>query len=114
MSKYLFVDAKLSPSDVTWAWLPNHDYKIIRTFEEFKSTIEKSGLPEFFCLDDVLGMDCAKWISEHCAKLDVDMPSNMVHTRKRVKGKKIANVLAFYVFNRNDKKHERSCSETNS
>ena len=100
MSKYLFVDVKLSPSDVTWAWLPNHDYKIIRTFEEFKSTIEKSGLPEFFCLDDVLGMECAKWISEHCAKLDVDMPSHMVHTKKKVKGKKKANILAFYVFSR--------------
>ena len=104
MSKYLFVDAKLSPPDVTWAWLPNHNYKIIRTFEEFVKTIESSGLPEFFCLDDVLGMDCAKWICEYCTKLNVDMPSHIVHTRKRVKGKKIANVLAFYIFNRNDKK----------
>jgi hypothetical protein len=56
-------------------------------------------------------MDCAKWISEHCTKLDVDMPSNMVHTRKRVKGKKIANILAFYVFNRNDNKYLKNKNE---
>lgn len=111
MSKYLFIDTKLSPSDVTWAWLPNHNYKIIRTFEEFVKTIESSGLPEFFCLDDVLGMDCAKWISEHCTKLDVDMPSHIVHTRKRVKGKKIANVLAFYIFHRNNNKYLKNKNE---
>jgi len=81
------------------------------SFEEFKSTIESSGLPEFFYLDDVLGMDCAKWISEHCTKLDVDMPSHIVHTKKRVEGKKIANVLAFYIFHRNDNKYLKNKNE---
>jgi len=63
------------------AYNPAAKLKFQYSFEEFKSTIEKSGLPEFFSLDDAIGM-----------------------TRKRVKGKKIANVLAFSIFNRNDKK----------
>jgi hypothetical protein len=104
MSKYLFIDTKLSPSDVTWTWLPKHNYKIIRTFEEFVNTIRSSGLPEFFSLDDAIGMDCAKWICEHCTKLNANMPSHIVHTRNQGKGKKIANVLAAYIFNKNDTK----------
>jgi hypothetical protein len=100
----LFVDPKKYPKDITWAYLPDEEYILIRTFDHFVRHIETNGIPKFISMDCELGKDCAKWLGEYCQKFNLDIPSYMVHSKNKIEGKKVSNILAFYIFSKNDKK----------
>ena len=100
----LFVDPKKYPKDITWAYLPDKEYVLIRTFDQFISHIEANGLPEFLSMDHKLGLECATWLCLYCKKFNLDIPSYMIHSKNKLESKRVSNILAFYVFSKNDKK----------
>ena len=100
----LFVDPKKLPEDIDWAYLPDREYILIRSVDHFIRHIQTNGLPDFISMDHKLGLECATWLALYCEKNNVDIPSHMIHSKNKVEAKKVANILAFYTFSRNDNK----------
>jgi ribA/ribD-fused uncharacterized protein len=108
MSYYLFLDDARTPKQVTWAALPeNVSWVQARSYNDFSTTIWKLGIPKYVAYDCDLceehynayfnlkelyvrehdkfktkcGLHCIKLMLEVCAKLNVDHPPYVIHTR---------------------------------
>jgi len=111
---YLFLDDNRIPKDV-FKYSGDSDYirlrwTIVRSYNEFVSTIKKKGLPSLASFDHDLadthtkyffdnggyanppdpskanftektGMDCAKWIVEFCMDNNLKLPKYKVHSK---------------------------------
>lgn len=117
-SYYLFLDDIRVPSDVSWEKLPQKDYIIVRSYNEFKSTIEKLGIPEFVSYDhdlssehytqfgadiieyefhkELTGYDCCKFLLSHCGKTGKMHPPYVVHSMNPVGKENINHLISKY------------------
>lgn len=116
---YLFLDDVREPSDVTWVDMPQHDWIIVRNFNEFKTKILKKGIPSFVAYDHDLsdthyghglrgdkipyeqysektGYDCAKWLIAHCMDKKVKHPPYVVHSMNPVGKQNIISYVDSY------------------
>jgi len=116
---YLFLDDVREPSDVTWVLLPQHDWTIVRNFNEFKTIILKRGIPSFVAYDHDLsdmhyghglrgdkipyeqysektGYDCAKWLIAHCMDKKVNHPPYVVHSMNPIGKQNIISYVESY------------------
>ena len=77
-------------------------WEVVRNFDEFKSYIEKNGMPFFISFDHDLadehyvqsvdygsfkektGYDCAKWLVEYCMSQGEQLPEYQVHSMNPV------------------------------
>ena len=65
MSYHLFLDDERVPSNVKWLELPPYHWVIVRSFDEFVSTIKEHGIPETVSFDHDLAEEHYK--EYHCA-----------------------------------------------
>lgn len=92
MSYYLFLDDERNPEDVTWVNLPNVDWVIVRTQDEFEDYIMENGMFKFCSFDNDLGVDngegryCVKWLVDQmiCGKLDMQEFEYTVHSKNPI------------------------------
>lgn len=94
---YIFLDDERVPSDVKWASLPNVDWTIVRSYDQFRSLVESlTEAPKFIAFDHDLadahyagdfsnpnektGYDCAKWFVEVCMNAEWKIPDYVVHS----------------------------------
>lgn len=119
MSYYLMLDDIRSMSDVRKYTklpnVPNENWVVVRSYNEFVDTINKLGSPTFVSYDHDLsdahyghglrgdnipydsytektGYDCAKFLIEYCMKKGVKHPSYQVHSMNPV-GK--VNIISY-------------------
>lgn len=105
---YVFLDDYRIPQDVQWVKLPDCNWTIVRSYEQFVNLIKDKGyLPSFISYDHDLadahyqpffneknidyskykektGYDCAKWVVEFCQNLNVEHPNYLVHSMNPV------------------------------
>lgn len=107
MSYHLFLDDERMPSHVNWVKLPEANWIIVRSLEEFKAKVIELGVPEFVAFDHDLcfghynycqtsqdaldlskkgptGYDCAVWLIEHCKLNKSEPPMWSCHTRNEM------------------------------
>jgi len=123
MSYYLMLDDIRSMSDVRKYTklpdVPNEQWVIVRSYNEFVDTINKLGLPTFVSFDHDLsdvhyghglrgdeipyhtykektGLHCAKWLVDYCSKLGVKHPSYTVHSMNPVGKLNIQSYIESY------------------
>jgi hypothetical protein len=119
MSYYLLLDDIREISDVRkYCTLPNisdNEWILVRSYNEFVTTINKLGLPKFVSFDHDLGSeqyghglnndkipydsytektgyDAAKWLVEYCMNKGIKHPPYMVHSMNPV-GK--SNIISY-------------------
>lgn len=119
-SYYLFLDDIRHVKDVTWVELPTvKKWFIVRNYDEFTHLIEKKGLPEFISFDHDLaeehyndsmmlfqdpyhsfkeqtGADCARWLTDYCYDLNLDLPKYQIHSMNSIGGANIKSILESY------------------
>lgn len=122
---YLFLDDIREPKDVTWTYLPNKPWIIVRNYSEFVHEIESKGyLPDMISFDHDLsddhyenyngidgegrliinydkfeektGYSCAKWLINYCEQKNFDIPAYLVHSMNPVGAKNIRDLLSNY------------------
>ena len=109
MSYYLFLDDERLPQSVTWVDLPAPpEWVIARTYTQFVAIIQKQGMPAFVTFDHDLdsesgvvdahktGMDCARWLVEHCMDTGEVLPAYQVHSYNSVGKQNILGLLDGY------------------
>ena len=116
----LFLDDERIPSHVTWIKLPDVEWKIVRNYTDFISTVEELGIPRIITFDHDLadvhydslfndpvdhvikydsfsektGYHCAKWLVEYCDKIKEKLPEEIyIHTRNPIGAEKINSIL---------------------
>lgn len=99
---FIFLDDERVPSDVKWVSLPNVDWTIVRSYNQFRSLVESlTEAPKFIAFDHDLadnrpqektGYDCAKWLVEVCINAEWKIPDYVVHSFNPI-GKK--NIEAY-------------------
>ncbi len=119
----LFLDDIREISDVRkYCALPNipdNEWILVRSYNEFVTTINKLGLPEFVAFDHDLsdchyghglsgddipydkytektGYDCAKWLVKYCMNKSVKHPPYMVHSMNPVGKQNIISYVESY------------------
>ncbi len=118
--KKLFLDDIRNPKDCANGLVPSilnkfyweHDWNIVRSYDEFVSWIVKNGLPDFISFDhdladvhysmdfsnpnfngnEMTGYDCAKWLTNYCMDMKIQIPRFIVHSQNPV-GK--ANIQSY-------------------
>lgn len=121
----LFLDDERVPSDVTWVQLPDVEWKIVRSYNQFVQYIQIHGAPALIAFDMDLGFedledptendpetifterngyDCAKWLVGYCLEHHVKLPEYIIHSCNPVQKENAAKYLE------NAKKH---CPELN-
>ncbi len=118
--KKLFLDDIRNPKDCVNGLVPSmlnkfyweHDWNIVRSYDQFVSWIVKNGLPDFISFDHDLadvhyttdfsnfndggkektGYECAKWLANYCMDMKLDIPRFVVHSQNPV-GK--ANIQSY-------------------
>ena len=97
-----------------WNWV------VVKNYEEFVKKIEEDGLPEFISFDHDLadehydnsmysgvdeyskkyehfkektGLDCAKWLTEHCMDTKQKLPDFEIHSMNPAGGENIKSLL---------------------
>lgn len=108
---YLFLDDIRSPEDArvvlhsenAVAILRNHNYEIVRNYQQFTSWIEENGLPALISFDndlgeqdDKTGYDCAQWLVYYCLKRKIGLPEWSIHSANPVGVKNIQMLLISY------------------
>lgn len=119
--KYLFLDDKRNPKDVTWTLIGGvgywgADWNIVRSYDEAVAWVTEHGFPDVISFDHDLGLlhyandysvgktgyDFAKWLVNY----DMDtnsMPSNFsftVHSKNPIGADNIRNFLNNYMSNK--------------
>lgn len=120
-----FLDDARSVKDVTWVELPFVTWTVVRSYDEFVSTINSRGLPEHVSFDSDLheshyslyikcvqegrinfpydscspktGWHCAKWLREYCLDKGLRLPHYTIHTLNRYAQIDIKLILSFNV-----------------
>lgn len=107
MSYHLFLDDIRDPSWVHWIKLPplpDAQWLVVRNFDQFVQAIGTRGLPAFVSFDHDLdaegelanertGMDCARWLVEHCMDHALTLPAFAVHSYNPVGRDNIRGLL---------------------
>lgn len=122
---HLLLDDIRSPEDITWVKLPDVQWVIVRSYNQFVYEIQTHGIPVFITFDHDLGLfdyidpqeieddmifferngyDCAKWLVNYCLEHKRKIPAYTVHSMNCI-GK--ANIINYI---ENAKKH---CPELN-
>jgi len=121
LSYNIFLDDERPMDKTTWVTFPEGMWVVARNFEDFVSTIEAMGLPEFISFDHDLadehyqegaksnytqfnydnitektGMCCAKWLIEYCIDHDLDPPKWQCHTKNPCGADNINGLLKNY------------------
>lgn len=123
MSYYLLLDDIREISDVrkycTLPNIPDNEWILVRSYNEFVTTINKLGLSKFVSFDHDLsdchyghglrgdaipydkytektGYDCAKWLVEYCMNKGVKHPPYMVHSMNPVGKQNIISYVESY------------------
>ena len=121
MSYNLFLDDIRYPMTTKHVTLPNLEWKIVRSYNDFVKTINENGLPSYIAFDHDLayehyqhghetgfqkfdysnvkektGYDCAKFLVEYCIKLNLDVPKYIVHSMNPVGKENIISLLESY------------------
>jgi hypothetical protein len=66
MSYHLFLNDSHQPEDIKWIELPQVEWVIVRTYEEFVETIEKRGMPCIISFDhDIYPEHYAEYTAAH-------------------------------------------------
>lgn len=107
---FLFLDDERLPSDVFWVRLPiEHPWRVIRTFAAFQDCVRSNGLPLFVSFDHDLadfekapdgrsvertGVDCARWLVQHCLDADLEPPPFSVHSKNPIRAREIALTMS--------------------
>ena len=116
----LFLDDNRKPYDVFRSTInpiyENNNWIVVKSYDEFVSTIESNGLPEVISFDHDLsfdhyleenqngeldydnfkektGYDCASWLIEYCTKMNLKLPKYFVHSMNPVGSTNIKNLL---------------------
>ena len=71
MSYSLFLDDCRMPHQVNWVRIPDVEYEIVRSYEDFVAKIEKKGLPEFVSFDHDLCVEHYKQMADLFYKKNV-------------------------------------------
>lgn len=131
MSYSLFLDDCRMPHQVNWVRIPDVEYEIVRSYEDFVAKIEKKGLPEFVSFDHDLcvehykqmadlfykkngsyqynsfeektGYDCAKWLIQYCEEKNLDFPKYAIHSMSPVGRSNIHAAITSYASYRSSK-----------
>lgn len=61
----------------------NHEWKIVRNYDDFVETIIENGLPKIISFDHDLGIDksgydCAKWLIYYCIDENIKLKSQIL------------------------------------
>ncbi|WP_192823937.1 cyclic-phosphate processing receiver domain-containing protein [Rufibacter sp. LB8] len=106
MGYKLFLD-DIRNVDMVYKNLTNKDFKIVRSFEAFKTVIVQEGLPEFISFDNDLGVDtegniapdgyaAVKWLVYESG-LDLSKLKFYVHSANPVAAQQIQGLLDNYI-----------------
>lgn len=110
MSYRLFLDDVRNPEEVKWVRLPSGPWTVIRNYEDFVRVVQNRGMPEYISFDHDLadvhyqnperenfvektGLDCAKWLVEHCSTFGYGLPEYSVHSMNPVGAERIRLLL---------------------
>lgn len=110
MSYKLFLDDVREPKDVKWTEIPLGPWSVVRNYTDFVRVIENRGMPDHISFDHDLadehyqnqrggqfsektGLDCAKWLAEHCAVFGYQLPEFTVHSMNPVGKERIRSFL---------------------
>lgn len=110
MSYNLFLDDVRQPSDVTWTDIPDGPWSVVRNYADFVRAVENRGMPDHISFDHDLaeehyqnqlggkftektGLDCAKWLTEHCMTFGYRLPAYSVHSMNPVGKERIKAFL---------------------
>ncbi len=55
--RYLFLDDERVPTDVTWVIIGQHDWEIVRSFDEAVEWVKANGYPDVVSFDHDLGYE---------------------------------------------------------
>lgn len=66
MSYNLFLDDMRQPGDVTWVWIPNVKWEIVRNYNEFVSIVRERGVPDFVAFDHDLADEHYQVMLKEC------------------------------------------------
>jgi hypothetical protein len=118
MMYHLFLDDERNPERVTWVDIPIAVYTVVRSYEEFVAAIEQYGVPIYVTFDHDLadahyvamlnevngkeasyglektGLDCAKWLVDHCNEQECLFPNFNVHSMNPIGKARIFNYVA--------------------
>ena len=90
-----------------YSYLKDEDFVVVRSYQDFVSTIEDKGLPEFISFDNDLGLDengdvaedgyaAAKWLVYNSG-LDISNLTFKVHSANPVASEQIKGLLDNYI-----------------
>ncbi len=106
MKTYVFLDDERNPEDVTWLLLPDYDWDIVRTQEQFEHHVKAFGIPDHISFDNDLGTGmgegifCAQWMVN--AVLDGELEWNpnfqfTVHSKNNIAEERIFGLLTPFI-----------------
>ncbi len=98
--KTLFLDDERNPSDVTWVAIGNHQWTIVRNYQEFVAYMAAHGVPDVISFDNDLGeakegIDCAHFMVSAIMDGEPLPPgfSYTVHSKNNVAAERIKGLL---------------------
>lgn len=109
----LFIDDLREPWNV-YKTCTQHEWTVVRSYDEFVACIKKNGLPFVISFDHDLadehylpeipvdtykektGLDCAKWLVEYCLDNKVGLPKYNVHSANPAGSANIRSLLASF------------------
>jgi hypothetical protein len=122
--KYLFLDDIRHPYDAfnytKQTMFLQKEWIIVRDYNQFVEHIIENGLPYFIAFDHDLadehydyddvktgkeykektGLDCAKWLVDHCIDNNLDLPQYFVHSQNPVGKDNIIGYFESYLKNK--------------
>jgi hypothetical protein len=110
MSYYLFLDDERPTPDIGGKII------VCKNYEQFVQCITDNGMPRRISFDHDLtirsgtiektGLDCAKWLVQHCIDNDLDLPGVGVHSMNPAGSDNIKSVLRSYARFRSENKEK--------
>jgi hypothetical protein len=103
----IFLDDERIPTDVTWVTLPDGDWNIVRSFEEFQTLLDSLTVaPSYISFDHDLGVnldaetktgyDCAKYYIWKSYQQGWDISHYVVHSMNPVGKENIEKYIEGY------------------
>ena len=94
----LFLDDVRVPADVTTIHLPDIEWVVVRTQDEFKSHILREGMPAVLSLDYNLADNKTSyhsviWLKQLCSHYNIDIPPIFIHSSNPLGVALLTNVL---------------------
>jgi hypothetical protein len=119
----LLVDDIRVPNEIYWANLPkDKHYTVVRSYQQFIEIITLRGIPQFVSFDhdlgpysyseysnsiktgyinyeniqEMTGLDCAKWLVNYCIEKNLPFPEYIVHSMNPIGKKNIESYIESY------------------